>query len=495
MKKIKIFAMLISLACATGFVACDDDEAVKQALQTPSVSDTFSDYQSLDFKWDAVSNTTQYGYKLYDPDEAVVEAGVTKETAVSFTGLQPATTYKLLVWAFAGLDTDYSTSPAAELTATTAALKKLSTPSNLVVADNIATWDAVEDAESYSYTISAVEGGIVTSGVVTSPSVKISGLEEGDYSFTVVAKTSQGGYIPESEAATVTFTFKAVAPAYLWKATGTYYSAILDKSWEATLYAYADGSYSIPAFYGVEGYDLDFKVENNGTLNILSGKSDYDRYSAVSTGNASVGDIHVYVADSSYSGFYGDSSEGELWLSYYDSEWLEGYECDTFTWTGSTSGGSTSLTIDDLVGTYTNHLTGWSYLENSDYTEEEIDYDDFTATIKKIDDSTISLDGIYWTETPITGTVDMTTMTITFLPQDYYGYTFAGYTESDPVVATINADKTININDFGIWWSGTWYVYGYATLTPQNETRAISGNSRQIGKKAPQKGLTRSSRK
>ncbi len=89
----------------------------------------------------------------------------------------------------------------------------------------------------------------------------------------------------------------------------------------------------------------------------------------------------------------------------------------------------------------------------------------------------------------------MTAMTITFLPQDYYGYTFAGYTENDPVVATINADKTININDFGLWWSGSWYLYGYATLTPQNETRAISGNSRQTGKKAPQKAVTRSSRK
>lgn len=123
MKKIRIFAMLLSLACATGFVACDDDEDVKQALQTPSVSDTFSDYQSLDFKWDAVDNTIQYGYKLYSSDDMVVEAGVTKGTEIRFTGLQPASTYKLLVWAFAGLDTDYSTSPAAELTATTAALK------------------------------------------------------------------------------------------------------------------------------------------------------------------------------------------------------------------------------------------------------------------------------------------------------------------------------------------------------------------------------------
>ena len=104
MKKIRIFAMLLSLACATGFVACDDDEDVKQALQTPSVSDTFSDYQSLDFKWDAVDNTIQYGYKLYSSDDMVVEAGVTKGTEIRFTGLQPASTYKLLVWAFAGLD-------------------------------------------------------------------------------------------------------------------------------------------------------------------------------------------------------------------------------------------------------------------------------------------------------------------------------------------------------------------------------------------------------
>lgn len=489
MKKIKIFAMLLSLACASGFVACDNDDVVKQALQTPSVSDTFTDYQSLDFKWDAIANSIQYGYKLYGPDDMVVEAGVTKGTEVRFTGLKPASTYKLLVWAFAGLDTDYSTSPAAELTATTAALKKLAAPANLAVADNIATWDAVENADSYSYTISASEGGIVNSGNLTTTSVKISGLEDGDYTFSVKAVSSQGGFVPESDAATVTFQFKTSTPTFLWKATGTYYSYVLNKSWNATLFAYSDGTYSIPAFYGVEGYDLNFSVGTDGKLSILSGTYDYEDYYTVATGVASVGDIYVYVADISLSGFDGSSAGGDLWMSYYDAGWANFYECDTFNWTSSTSG-DTSLTIDDIVGSYSSYFQGYDGLGDED--NNDVDYEWYGAEISKVNESTVAISNLYWTGYPVNGVVDLDNKTITIAPQVCGTYTFASVEGVDQsVVATINGDGSIFLPHVAYWycWDPDWYYYSdlNITLKKSSATRSAAKKSNKAIQKQPYK--------
>ena len=489
MKKIRIFAMLLSLACATGFVACDDDEDVKQALQTPSVSDTFSDYQSLDFKWDAVDNTIQYGYKLYSSDDMVVEAGVTKGTEIRFTGLQPASTYKLLVWAFAGLDTDYSTSPAAELTATTAALKTLSTPTNVAVANNTATWDAVENADSYSYTITTAEGGIVNSGTVTTTSVRISGLEEGDYTFSVKAMTTHGGFLPESDTATVAFQFKASSPAYLWKATGTYYSYILNKSWDATLFAYSDGTYSIPAFYGVEGYDLNFSVDDDGKLTILSGTSDYEDYFTVATGVPSVGDIFIYVAENSFSGFEGSSAGGDLWMSYYDADWTNWYESDTFNWTSSTPGGN-SLKIDDLVGIYASYFQGYDGL--GDEENENVDYEWYGAEISKVDDKTVAISNLYWPGYPVNGVVDFDNKTITISPQACGNYTLASVEGVDQsIVASINDDGSIFLPHVAYWycWDPDWYYYTdlNITLTKSSETRSAKAKSHKSYQKRPLK--------
>lgn len=497
MKKFKIFAMLLSLACATGFVACDDDDAVKQELQSPSVSGTFSNYQSLDFEWNAVANTIQYGYKLFAPDGSVVKAGVTKNTSAKFSKLQPATTYTLKVWAFAGLDTDYSTSPAAELTATTAALVKLATPANLTVTDNggamEASWDAVENAMTYSYTISSAEE-VVNSGSVSATTLRISGLEEGDYTISVTATTTKGGYI-SSDPATANFRFE-VKVSELWRAAGTYYSNILNDSWNITLIAYNDGTYSIPAFYGVDGYDFNFTVDADGIMTILSGEPNGKNYRTVPTGVAAAGDLFVYLSDYSFTGFDGDSKGGDIWIGYYDQDWSDTFYTDTFNWTGSTSGGSTSMTVDNLAGTYSNHIWGWSYLENDNWDEEEIDHDNYVATISKIDDKTVSVDGIYYTDCPVIGTVDFSTMTITFQPQEYATYyTFAGYDVSDPVIGKIAGDGSITLEDVTLWSDGYWYLYATSVLTPQNGTRATAGHYKSAVKKAPRKVANRKPRK
>ncbi len=271
MKMNKILAMLLSLACATGFVACDSDDEVKAPLDSPTPTNTFANYESLSFTWESIDNCIQYGYQLLDPVGVKIDAGVVNKPGVTISYLQPDTEYTLNVWAFAGLDTDYSTPPAVTLKARTDALIVIDSPVLKVVDNNgrvTIEWEAVEMADSYDYTIADSEGVTVQKGNQTDTSFLGSTLEEGDYTITVIAVPTAGGYT-SSKPASINFHVEGVAE--LWRAEGAYYSGTLKQDWDATLIAYSDGSYSIPAFYGVEGYDLNFTVGELWELNFTVG--------------------------------------------------------------------------------------------------------------------------------------------------------------------------------------------------------------------------------
>jgi len=339
MKRNKFFAMLVSLACVTGLVACDDesDLEVKSELQKPAVTQTSGNYEALGFVWDAVPNTIQYGYKLYDPDDIVVEAGVTKDTHVSFAGLKPSTAYVLRVWAFAGLDTDYTTSPAAELVATTGRRVILGKPENLAVTGNdgvyTVSWNAVADAESYIYTVFS-SNNVLKTGVVNAPDVTltISGCgREKDCHITLKAVSSIDGYF-DSDEADVDFHYMPGPDDINWKSTGSYTSLVGGTNWDATMIAYVDGTYVIESFYGAEGYDLVFSVDSSGNLVLLCGQEQGDgnsKYWLIPTGIESIGDLYCYIWGG-YAIFRGDSTGGSVWLGNYDWSWNFGY--DSFVW-------------------------------------------------------------------------------------------------------------------------------------------------------------------
>lgn len=479
MKKNTIFAMLLSLACSAGFVACDDDVVVKEPLPAPTLSNEAGNFQSLSFNWDKVENTIQYGYKLFDPDENVVDAGVTTKTTATFSGLQPATTYTLRVWAFSGMDSDYSTSTAAELTATTDALVKLSTPTLTISNEDgtiQVTWISVADAEEYEYVIRDASNQAVSSGSTTSTSYIIRGLDEGDYTFVLTATTTQEGYV-SSDTATASF---HVDKAEAWRATGTYYSESLNQTWDATIVAYSNGSYSILSFYGVEGYNFDFTPAADGSITIDNGAQGGDssfQYWIVPTGLSSQPEFYPYPwGGNTYCGFEGGKTGGNIWLGNYYGSGFEGWGEDTFTWKG-VSGSVTS--VEDLVGTYVNHAWGFTYLGNDYENGEDYEAYDWAATVEKIDDTTVSIDGLYWLDCPVIGKVDFAASTITFDPQEYGTYyTFSGVDGYDyPVVATFEQDGTINIPEYCLWseYAGVWYWYLYA----QNElTRSTSAKSK-----------------
>ncbi|MDE6480035.1 MAG: hypothetical protein K2L45_07160 [Muribaculaceae bacterium] len=467
MKHTKTIAMLLSLACSIGFTACDSDTDLREALAQPSVTQGNSNYQSLSFSWEKVGNAIQYGYRLIDPNGRAVKADVTQKTSVQITGLQPATTYTLQVWAFACMDGDYSTPPAITLTATTAALEKLSTPTIIASSENGVTfrWDAVPNALEYSYTVTDSDGATVISGITGDTFIQISGYPDGDYTISVTA-LGHDGY-SQSDTATATGTILVYE---VYRVNGTYHSAELNSSWTATMVAFSDNTYSILAFYGVEGYNLDFSVNTSNAADmfaITNGEYVNDTAAGYVTWQVPTGlsEPAMLIAYPwyNYCYFEGNAKSGSVNIGCYNGANYANWDYDTFTWDDNMSA---------ITGTFTNHFSGGSSINDS-WTWENIDADNWIATIEKLDDETVEIDGLFWTDCPVYGIVDFSTGTITIEPQEYgtAGYVFAsGDGPEVSVTATINQDGSITVPNFAMWYyfdGDGWYYYtlGTSTLT------------------------------
>lgn len=350
MKTNKLLALMLSMACAIGFYSCSDDDSPKPVLQNPEVAETAKAYNSLSFEWSDVPNAVQYGYQLYDPENISIRSGVTHDKNVTLTGLKPATTYTLKVWAFADVDGDYSTPAAVEFTGTTDPLIKLAAPENLnlkaeTAYSYTATWEAVENAKDYIWSIRNIDGTLAAADTITETKVSIKDLADGEYTFTVYAAAHDGYDNSDSRSAN----FNIINPAA---------SSLIDEI--------------------VGAYDMRF----TGT----------DWY--LTDGNK------ITTWDGS-----------EVWPGY--------------------------------------------------------------AIITKVNDSTVAIDGLFYSEEPVNGVVDSDNMTITLeLKQDYCEYYTVASIEDPavPVVGTINEDGSITFADWAMWYKtrDTWYTYleGTSELYP-----------------------------
>ena len=571
MKYIKMYAL--SLCCLLGgaMMGCsDDDNDIKSSLTEPVVGQSGQSVSSLSFSWDRVEHATQYGYELADPQGVVVAADVTTVPAVTFTGLKPSTTYTLSVWAYSKVYGDVGNSKIAALTATTAATEQLAKPVLEVnVANGVAevSWAEVPNATSYTYSYEL--DGEEVSGTTSSTRVDIEGLQLAEYTVSVYASSSDEVYTA-SEVATITF---SMTHTESWTVTGVYTSSHLGETFNPQLVAYDDNTYALKSWYGVEGYDFDFRVDNgvvvpygeygmndHGEYIIPTGRTDISEIYIASTGNnvstftgnaesgeikivtcnySNSADTYVWVParkeiwtadgkyfshetnetydativaydDNSYTilGWYGvegydlrfkTGADGLEILEYYGQydnglwvntgqdeiygiyvwpwdnySYMEGnrmggtlylytmwtdWGYDTFTWgdTGS------ELTIDDLVGTYSVKTTGMEMV--TDF----VDWYDFDWTgdyeITKVGDDSLSFDGFYWSETPVVGKVDIAARTVTFESQEWGYYTFAGsVSETEAVVGTIEDDLSIKVEGWNAWYYGSFYFYNTSTV-------------------------------
>ncbi|MCM1503668.1 MAG: fibronectin type III domain-containing protein [Muribaculum sp.] len=574
----KLTVGLAAIALILGAASCSDDDAVKSALKDPAIQNVAESVSSLTFSWDKVEAATQYGYELTDPAGAVVSTDVTTSTSVKFTGLQPATTYTLSVWAYSEVYGDNGTSKIATLTGTTASTVQLSTPVLTVeTAGGTATisWNAIAYADSYGYSYS-LGGEEDVADSTPDTYLEITNLVAGkEYTVSVCAESNNEVYT-KSEVAKVTFTMthseiwrtegtytnahlgtsypvtmvayddesyallawyevenfdfpfsvgsdgeitpygdfqrndkgeyeiptgnESLPTVYLanepastfqgnsrsgrvtirtcnyetgadtfvweplrqevWRATGTYYSHVNDQEYAETLVAYDDNTYVLQPWYGVEGYDLEFKAESDGTIDIMSYYGIYDAGYWVNTG-----------LDNDYYGLYvwpwnelsyisGNRMGGELIL--YTSAAGEPWGEDQFIWGEP----GKALTIDDLVGTYTVKNTGMEFV--TDYTnwyDFDFEYTDVSVYKSASDSESLVLDGFYWSGYPMTGKVDLESRTITFQPQAFGWYTFAG-DESDttPVYGTIGSDLNITVENWNGLYDGWYYFYNTKTV-------------------------------
>ena len=439
---------LLSALCA--LTSCKDDGKVLTPLPAPEAGLYQATVSSLTFYWDKVANATQYAYELLDPEGEKVSGGVTEGTVAVLTGLKDNTDYRFTVWAYGPFEGDYNKSPVAEISGTTPAIVQLATPKLTVLVNGgaVATWDEVPNATHYVLTIS-INGGKESSWDITGTEIMIGNLSTGTYTVTLKAVSDDEAF-SDSEPATATF---VIEKKEAWRVDGTFDDGA-GNNWPVTMIAWDNGTYTLKDWYNVEGYDLEFSVNDDTSISILNYYEPYLPNIWVEAGiEEDNGWIQLYTAGG-YSSFAGSKSEGgSVWFYSYKTE---GYP--EFTWTGD--GGSL---IDDIVGTYSQNSTGSQIFDGSNWV-------DFTSTndvvIEKIDDNTVSVTGLLYEDNTLKASVDAEAKTLTFEPQTWLDwYVFCVYdSPTTSVVATI-ADGVITMSNWTAYYTDYSYSYVYGANT------------------------------
>ena len=439
---------LLSALCVLS--SCKDDDTVLTPLPAPEAGLYQATVSSLTFYWDKVANATQYAYELFSPEGDKVTGGVTEGTVAVLTGLKDNTDYKFTVWAYGPFEGDYSKSPVAEISGTTPAIVQLATPKLTVLVNGgaVATWDEVPNATHYVLTIS-INGGKESSWDITGTEIMIGNLSTGTYTVTLKAVSDDEAF-SDSELATATF---EIEKKEAWRVDGTFDDGAGNK-WPVTMIVWNNGTYTLKDWYNVEGYDLEFSVNDDTSINILNYYEPYLPNIWVEAGiEEDNGWVQLHTADG-YSCFAGSKSGGgSVWFYSYKTK---GYP--EFTWTGD--GGSL---IDDLVGTYSQSSTGSQIFDGANWV-------DFNSTndvvIEKIDNNTVSVTGLMYEDSSLKATFDPKALTLTFEPQTWLDwYVFCVYdSPTTPVVATISP-AGITMSDWTAYYTDYSYNYDYGART------------------------------
>jgi hypothetical protein len=490
----------MAVSALTLCTACDnDDDVVKAQLASPEITLVDSTATSLTFSWSSVDQAYQYEYELRDSREVLVEGNLTDKNSVTIEGLNPETEYTLSVVAYAqdvryylasesatlSAKTDVAPIVASELwraegTFTSTDLGDSWTATLVAYDDNhyeLLSWYGVEGYNLQFYV--TADGGLDLSNYESSYGYYYVPTGRSDYEQAAlyVADGYSGFSGDETKGSIFVWDYLA-AGGYdkftwgttnepetpsdtdrtaLWSADGTYTCAVLATSWKATLTAYSDGSYTLASWFGVEGYDFTFSLTADSVLTANYSLDEFQYY-CVPTGRTDYPTAYLYF-ENQCSSFTGDATQGVFFL--YDYLTQGGY--DTFTWSASASSNSSSLTLASLVGSYSEHTTGY-WNATCDYTC------DVTLAIEDEATQSVSLNGFSGSATPLVGTVDLEARTITFEPnQDFASY-YLFSAEADQytsVIATIADDGTITLKDWGAWypWQGVYYTYAYGMVS------------------------------
>jgi hypothetical protein len=321
-------------AAMTALTACsddDDDFSNKLPLSSPVIEAGTPTYNTLSFSWQPVSGAVQYGYELIaDISGEAVATDVTTLTSATFTNLEPGTAYTLRLRAFAAYESNNATSAIIEMHQSTAALIGLDAPELTVThtaTHHQADWTAVDGADAYAYTLTNTTTGALREGTTTDTTLNLTCLFGGDYTLTVRATSADPAHQSASDATSDTF---SVDGSLLWTVSGTYTGKCVRGTWAATMSHFADGSYCIYGWHGVEGYDLHFFVDPDNAADMVALPEELytlnsNYYFEVPTGLDSTPIVQVYPWNN-YSRFSGDETSGQITLT------TTARAADTFAW-------------------------------------------------------------------------------------------------------------------------------------------------------------------
>lgn len=460
MKLHKYLGMALCACLFAAVSACSDDDVTPVPLEKPVGEVTNVSYNTLTFKWNKVAGATQYGYRLLDDLGRELKADVTVSTTATFTGLQPNTPYSLHVWAYAPYGGDSSTSPEQVIEMRTDDLTQIEAPVVTVSrsgAAYIVTWAAQTGAADYQVVITDAEGNAVSQGQgyadgEGSWSYSVSGLAAGTYT-AAVTSVPEEGY--RGASGSVEFVVTRVAQ---WTVEGTYTCAETGKTWTARLAFYGDGEYSILNWYGAEGYDLSFVIDDSDPEDMFYLSEQYtqleDWYIQVPTGNSEKPNVDLYPWYN-YCSFSGDVKAGTIKL--YTRYTQEAGKYDRFEWKSS------AITTDALVGDWVARTTGQEYLNSNDWQDIDMDY---TITVKKVSDTEVTLGNFFYEGDEFTAVLDPVKRTLTIKPQTAWTYYIlaGGESADEGCVGTISEDgQSVTFANWGVWYDG--YNYVYNTLT------------------------------
>jgi hypothetical protein len=450
-------AAVLALA-ALGVAAlssCEPTEEILPSLDAPQPRLVSSTVSSLTFAWDKVANTTQYTYELLSADGTSVDGGVTPGLKAEFTGLKDNTTYTFRLMAHPEvLSESYGSSQEAIIAAQTEAIIPLEAPSLIVDLESGVTvsWFAVDNAAYYIYTCKS-DNGTDISGTTTDTSVTLSGLKTGDYMVSVTAYSENEAY-STSETAYSSFSYVETKDE-IWRVNGSVDDGA-GKTWIATLVAWSNGSYTIKNWYGTEGYDLEFYVNSDATITVTNKTTSegYD-YVAANADEWICIDTNYYEGYGAYSSFSGTKLTGEIWFWSYETN---GYY--DFVWN---SGSGSSLTIDDVVGTYTQKSTGEQIFDGYNWTGFTSTND---VTIEKVDDTTVTVTGIMYAGYSLTAKFDAAAATLTFEPQTWLDwYVFCAYDAPTTSVIANISDGVITLSGWTAYYTDYSYSYVWSAET------------------------------
>ncbi|MDO4826055.1 MAG: fibronectin type III domain-containing protein [Bacteroidia bacterium] len=457
----RMAGLIVLAALGTAVLSsCKEDDPVPTPLDAPQARLVAATVSSLTFTWDKVTDAVQYGYQLVGPDGSDLDGGTTTATSAVFTGLKDNTTYMVRIYAFAAVaEPSLGTSAAFEVQGKTEAIVPLATPVLKVEAGEgtaAISWEAVDNADSYAYSY-VVDGGTPVTGSTEDTSLTLLKLEAGNYVFYLRAVSENEAY-SDSEEAMAEFEVKSAARRESWRVTGSVDDGG-GNTWAATMVAWSDGTYTLKDWYNVEGYDLEFYLNADGSLSVTNYYEPYYPNIWVIAGDdIDNGWVHLYTAtygSSYYSYFDGDRTEGYFYCYSYRTA---GYY--QFTWASS----GDSVTVDDIVGTYSQNNT-YQFWYNSAWNNYSSTND---VTVTKVDDTTVSIEGFMYALSDggkaINAVLDAGRGTLSISPQNVdEWYKLAGQEAETDSVTVIWENGVLTFGDWSLWYDG--YQYAYSTET------------------------------